>query len=141
MIKYKDVKLISALPLLPFPGFRSITLFGYAFTRTTPNNKEGLKEYLATSRGKVLMNHENIHVLQKKCVKSWILFYILYIWYFLKLYLCTFNSDMCYRTIPFEAEAYINQNDMNYSLSHWKDYKKNNKERKLWYMDTLRYIR
>jgi hypothetical protein len=87
------------------------------------------------------MNHENIHVLQKKCVKSWILFYILYIWYFLKLYLCTFNSDMSYRTIPFEAEAYINQNDMNYSLSHWKDYKKNNKERKLWYNDTLRYIR
>lgn len=87
------------------------------------------------------MNHENIHVLQKKSVKSWILFYILYIWYFLKLYLCTFNSDMSYRTIPFEAEAYINQNDMNYSLSHWKDYKKNNKERKLWYNDTLRYIR
>jgi hypothetical protein len=55
---------------------------------------------------KKLMNHELIHIEQiRDC--GVILFYILYLWYWVKY-------GFSYRNNPFEVEAFDNENNMEY---------------------------
>lgn len=119
------IHIMTGFKLLP-SGYSAITLFGWVFMR---KNYEEAIAYLNTNRGQLTISHEKIHILQKKSTKLWAIFYILYIWYFLKLYLCTFKWRLSYRTIPFEMEAFDRQYEV-VEKSEWKHYIFSNKERK-----------
>lgn len=122
------LNIITGFKILP-SGYAAITLFGIVFMRRSYIDAIN---YLNSSRGQLLINHEKIHILQKKSIHSWIIFYILYIWYFLKLYLSTFNWKMSYKTIPFELESYNNE-IKGLDKSNWRVWRMSNKDRKNWY--------
>lgn len=61
----------------------------------------------------VLINHEEIHKAQAKDVGGYIPFYILYLYYSLKL--------KSYKKNPFEIEAYKNMRNLDYLKTRKKD--------------------
>ena len=103
------------------PNFGAITLFGHVFTR---KSQEELIKWLDTYSGKRMANHERIHMLQAEAFKTgYFGFYVRYIGEWVRnLFVYGFNMD-AYRNISFEREAYMNQEDFNYSETHWRDYK------------------
>lgn len=126
--KYKNLKFICGCKILPPQGYSAITLFGYVLTKRT---KERVQEYLSTKLGQRWANHEYIHILQKESLHSWILFYILYLWYFFSAFPLIFMDwNQAYHSIPFEIEAYKNVEDFTYSKSEWKKYKLSLNQRK-----------
>lgn len=131
-LKYKGITFITGCKLLPPPGYSAITLFGYVFTR---KSYADVSRYLSMDRGKIWANHENIHILQKKEVwsKTWLIFYILYLFYFFKAWPFSMNWKTAYKTIPFELEAYSNQSNLEYTTSNWKKYCLSNKDRKTYF--------
>lgn len=139
ILKYKDITFITGCKLLPPPGYSAITLFGYVFTRKSYSE---VSKILSTNKGKVWANHEGIHIAQKAQVwsKTWIVFYILYLFYFFKAWPFSMTWKVAYKTIPFEMEAYRNQELLNYpdnyNYSIWKLYICPNEIRKKLY-DTL----
>ena len=73
----------------------------------------------------VTLNHERIHLKQQK--ELWLLgFYFLYVLYWLKFLVEGMTRGGAYKNIPFEAEAYDNQNNLSYLKSRkkhsWKKY-------------------
>ena len=107
--------------ILLLPSFGAITLFGHVFTNKT---KAALIEYLNLPSGKKMANHERIHTIQADSFKTgYIGFYTYYLTYWVKnLFVYGPNMD-AYYNIPFEREAYQNEQDYNYSETHWKDYR------------------
>ena len=103
------------------PNFGAITLFGHVFTR---KSEAELIKWLDTYSGKRMANHERIHMLQAESFKTgYFGFYVRYIGEWVRnLFVYGFNMD-AYRNISFEREAYMNQEDFNYSETHWRDYK------------------
>lgn len=102
---------------LPPKGYRCITLFGIIFFRGT---KQEMCNYFYSKIGAIGLNHERIHILQGEEL-GWIVFYTLYLWYYLKnRFHC--SHSVAYHLIPFELEAYDNQEDLNYKDTHWEDY-------------------
>jgi len=71
-------------------------------------------------------NHELIHIRQAK--ELWVIpMYILYGYYYLKsIFKDKKGHDHAYRNIPFEMEAYSNENDYDYlktrPRNNWKKY-------------------
>ena len=106
--------------LLP-KGFEAITLFGHIFDH---RKKEDLRTFLETYAGEVMVNHERIHTLQGESFKfKYFTFYLLYIWYwFIGLFKYGVKNHASYHHIPFEIEAYANDEDFTYSRSEWKKY-------------------
>ena len=105
--------------LLP-KGFSAITLFGHVFN-TMP--KKALRQYLDMYWGKVMVNHERIHMIQAESFKlKYFTFYLVYIWFWIKnLFKYGFNKQAYYE-IPFEREAYANEENFEYAETKWKDY-------------------
>jgi len=96
-------------------GFaRAITLYPFILIR----HKEDLKN-------NVLLNHENIHLAQQKELFL-IGFYILYVYYFIKMKRYFINNTVAYRAIPFEKEAKLNEKNLEYLKNRkgfsWKKY-------------------
>tara|TARA_R100000005_G_C4925489_1_gene156838 strand:+ start:302 stop:646 length:345 start_codon:yes stop_codon:yes gene_type:complete len=60
-----------------------------------------------------LLRHETIHIAQQKELLV-ILFYILYVWDFIKGYLKYGNKEIAYYQIRFEQEAYEHMYDKKY---------------------------
>jgi hypothetical protein len=118
--------------LLPPPGFLGITLFGRVWTR---HSREELAAFLQTERGRVFVNHERIHLIQARTLRWWGVFYAVYFWYWLKLFLVSFHSPMAYLTNPFEMEAYANERDLNFRVSHWRNFRMTNRQRRRWYKE------
>lgn len=106
--------------LLP-SWFEAITLFGHIFD---VRKKEELRTFLGTYAGKVMVNHERIHTLQGKSFKlRYFTFYLLYLWYwFIGLFKYGVKNNASYYHIPFEVEAYTNEQDFSYQCSEWKKY-------------------
>jgi hypothetical protein len=89
--------------VLPPAGFAAITLFGVIFAR---------KKYKPVSRK--LINHEEIHKAQAKDFGGWIIFYIVYLYCWVRnLFKYGFTKEAYYK-IPFEIEAYANEGDFEY---------------------------
>lgn len=105
---------------LLFKGFSAITLFGHVFTRMSFKN---LEKYLDTPVGRIMVNHEGIHMLQAESFKlGYIGFYIYYLFYWVKnLFKYGFTHE-AYRNIPFEKEAYANEKNPLYSQTQWEKY-------------------
>ena len=58
-------------------------------------------------------NHEKIHLVQQR--ELWIIgFYLLYAFYWFKSRIKGLNGKDSYMAIPFEKEAYLNQNNFKY---------------------------
>lgn len=113
---------------IPFGSYITITFFGRMWIKNSKKNK--WNEYVETGYDKVVTHHEMIHVKQAVSTKnSWLRFYWLYIWYWIKL-LFTFNgSKFAYKMNPFELEAYANEEVPDYvdvysnGAVRWKTYR------------------
>lgn len=110
--KMKKIKFKRSFKL--FGKFRAMTIGRYVivFDHSVLNNK-------------IVMNHEAIHYQQIKDL-GFIRFYVLYCAYFISAVFRYRNWMKAYQNIPFEREAYRNENNKNYLLKRytnaWKDY-------------------
>ena len=91
-------------------GYDALTFFGTIITSTADEASKMADE------NNVLRRHETIHLRQAQaCHDSWILFYILYIWYYLKaLPQNRYMKNAAYYLNPFEIEAYQHMDDTSY---------------------------
>ena len=87
--------------IIPFKGFRAITLWPFIFVRKGCEFND------------IHLNHEKIHARQQLELLI-IPFYIIYLIEWLVRLIITGNSHKAYRDISFEKEAYLHQEDMDY---------------------------
>jgi hypothetical protein len=92
----------------------AVTLWPFILTKYTPDT---------VPEGQI--NHEAIHIKQQQ--ELWIIpFYLLYVYYWLKNKLDGQDNLHAYANIPFEVEAYKNQDDISYIFNRerhsWKKY-------------------
>ena len=90
-------------------GFEGLTFFGQILTPSEDTAK-------LFKISPAMKNHEMIHLRQaQSCGDSWLRFYLLYIWYWLRA--LPANRQMkhgAYLLNPFEMEAYRHMNNLNY---------------------------
>ncbi len=109
-------------------GYEGLTFFGHILTPTQADADRFNSGYNA------LKNHEMIHLRQaQSCGDSWLRFYILYLWYWLRLKLhkevrnCGVKNA-AYLLNPFEIEAYRHMHEMDYlangEATEWRKYAK-----------------
>lgn len=104
-------------------GFEGLTFFGQILTPS----EETAKLFKVSP---AMKNHEMIHLRQaQSCGDSWLRFYLLYIWYWLRA--LPANRKMkhgAYLLNPFEMEAYRHMNNLNYlannEATEWRKYAK-----------------
>lgn len=94
-----------------FIDIYAITLYPYIFIKDEGNP--------------TIINHEKIHLEQQK--ELWLIgFYLLYVWYWLAGKIKGYSNTGAYNTIPFEREAYANDENEEYLKNRkkfaWKDY-------------------
>lgn len=100
----------------PFKGFSYMMWCGkMVYRKDTYETRR--KEWVSKAY-KVKKNHETIHLMQAKMCGSWTKYYLKYLWEWLKGNPLIAPSKSAYYTIPFEVEAYANEEDFNYC----KDY-------------------
>lgn len=111
--KQSDELEVIKMKHFPFPGFGAMSWCGKIITKYN---------YVDD----IMKNHERIHLEQALQFKSWISYYITYLWYWIKGNPFLKSS---YYTIPFEIEAYGNEKNFNYKASKdsWKKYIINNR--------------
>lgn len=109
--------------LVPPKGFLAITLFGTIYIHN--RDKEYWEKISETKSGKETKWHEMIHIKQATMEKdSWFLFYVKYLWYWLKnMFYCGFKNSIAYYAIPYEMEAYGNENYFGYTMKYFDKYK------------------
>ncbi|MBO7646878.1 MAG: hypothetical protein J6S56_02120 [Bacteroidales bacterium] len=114
----------SSLPVvpsrwLPPKGYTAITVFGRVLTR-----KDDYDEWMrhATSKAyQELYHHERIHLRQAVSVRnSWICYYALYFWFYLKGRPLRYGHQVAYLCNPFELEAYLFEVDDLYAQNQSK---------------------
>ena len=112
-------------------GYEGLTFFGHILAPT-----QELADRFNGSADRALKNHEMIHLRQaQSCGDSWIRFYLLYIWYWLKA--LPANRKMkhaAYLLNPFEMEAYARMHDLDYlkgPATEWRRYAKMSLEDRL----------
>ena len=104
-------------------GFEGLTFFGQILTPS----EDTARLFKVSPEMK---NHEMIHLRQaQSCGDSWLRFYLLYIWYWLRA--LPANRQLkrgAYLLNPFELEAYRHMNDLNYLANHeateWRQFAK-----------------
>ena len=104
-------------------GYEGLTFFGQILTPTqelADRFNAGLDE---------MKNHEMIHLRQaQSCGDSWLRFYLLYIWYWIKgLRMNRKMKHAAYLLNPFEMEAYARMQDLDYlkgPATEWRRYAK-----------------
>jgi len=128
MKKPSEIKVVKAKKAhFLLPTFKAITWFG--IIRCQSKSDVELINKTDTIDGK-LKCHETIHVRQAESKKnSWLRFYLAYLWQWIcNLPLMTINIYFPYKFIPFELEAYANEENYTYPtngpLTQWKKFKK-----------------
>lgn len=100
----------------PFKGYSYMMWCGKMIYR---NDKyERRKQEWDTDCFKVTRNHENIHLLQAKMCGSWIKYYYKYLIEWLRGNPILHPSSSAYMTIPWECEAYANEENMEYCKNY-----------------------
>ena len=85
---------------IPFKGFSVINLFGILFVKGSAKVTEDM------------LRHEYIHTLQMKEM----LYIFFYLWYVIEATIkCFNNGKKGYYRISFEQEAYLNEDNCNYT--------------------------
>jgi hypothetical protein len=105
--------------ILPPKGYSAITLYPFIVIR---GSKDEAVEYLKTARGRRTLNHERLHELQVLDIGI-IKFYVLYVYYYIVLRFKGFNSQSAYYNIPFEREAYANDENFYFCKTEWRSQK------------------
>ena len=105
-------------------GYEGLNFFGHILAPT-----QELADRFNGSADRALKNHEMIHLRQaQSCGDSWIRFYLLYIWYWLKgLRMNRKMKHAAYLLNPFEMEAYARMHDLDYlngPATEWRRYAK-----------------
>lgn len=125
-------------------GYEGLTFFGHILTPTQQEADRFNAGESGDRMSAAMKNHEMIHLRQAQaCHDSWLLFYILYIWYWLKIK-CTAGRSVrrqlkhaAYLLNPFEMEAYGRMNDLSYlkrcesGAQEWRTYAKMSMEQRL----------
>ena len=114
-------------------GYEGLTFFGTILTPTQQDADDFNGAY------SVMKNHEMIHLRQAQaCGDSWLRFYLLYIWYWLKgLRMSRRMPHAAYLLNPFEMEAYSRMYDLHYldrcegGAQEWRRYAKMSLEERL----------
>ena len=125
-------------------GYEGLTFFGTILAPTQEDAERFNSGY------SVLKNHEMIHLRQAQaCGDSWLRFYLLYIWYWLKDTMGTVlfvhwrahkenrPRNLAYLLNPFEMEAYREMYDLDYlkrcegGALQWRQYAKMSLEERL----------
>ena len=107
-------------------NYEALTFFGFIVTHSQEEADHINSHYDA------LKNHEMIHLRQAQATgDSWLRFYLLYIWYWLKgLHWSRRMKHAAYLLNPFELEAYRHMHDLGYAERHadgtdeWRKYLK-----------------
>ena len=111
-------------------GYEGLTFFGQILA---PSQAEADR---FNSGYSTMKNHEMIHLRQAQaCGDSWLRFYLLYIWYWVKNRVALMRKknrpcglrNAAYLLNPFEIEAYARMHDPNYlqgSATEWRRYAK-----------------
>lgn len=103
----QDVEIVK-LNYFPFKGYSAMSWCGKIIIKDYEINDSTLQ-------------HEYIHLLQALQFKSWIRYYLMYLWYWI---IGNPFSQSSYYTIPFEMEAYGNELNPDYKVTKdsWKKY-------------------
>ena len=120
-------------------GYEGLTFFGkiLAPTQELADRFNASSGAASNRQFNALKYHEMIHLRQAQaCGDSWLRFYLLYIWYWLKTK-CTAGRSIrrqlkhaAYLLNPFEMEAYGRMNDLSYlkrcegGAQEWRTYSK-----------------
>ena len=111
-------------------GYEGLTFFGHILA---PSQAEADR---FNSGYSTMKNHEMIHLRQAQaCGDSWLRFYLLYIWYWLKNKIVLLHKryrpcrlkNAAYLLNPFEIEAYGKMHDLDYlngPATEWRRYAK-----------------
>ena len=105
-------------------GYEGLTFFGTILTPSQADADHFNSDFSA------MKNHEMIHLRQaQSCGDSWLRFYLLYIWYWLKA--LPANRQLkhgAYLLNPFEMEAYRHMNNLSYlskgEATEWRQFAK-----------------
>ena len=100
----------------PFKGFSYMCWCGKMVYRNDCYEKRR-KEWI-TKAYRVSKNHETIHLMQAKSCGSWAAYYLRYLWEWLKGNPVARPYDSAYYTIPFECEAYANEDNSDYAKAY-----------------------
>ena len=121
-------------------GYEGLTFFGHILA---PSQQEADRFNEGTASGDrmsaAMKNHEMIHLRQAQaCHDSWLCFYLLYIWYWLKgLPMNRKMKHAAYLLNPFEMEAYGRMYDLSYlkrcedGAQEWRVYAKMSMKQRL----------
>ena len=111
-------------------GYEGLTFFGHILAPTQAEADRFNSSYTS------MKNHEMIHLRQAQaCGDSWLRFYLLYIWYWLKNKIVLLRKrhrpcrlkNAAYLLNPFEIEAYARMHDLDYlkgPATEWRQYAK-----------------
>lgn len=135
--KIKELKVIMN-HVFPFTD-NIIMLFGILFMKN--KSQDYFERYKKTIIGKTHINHYMIHVKEACSLNdSWLVFYIKYFIYWLKNNPFINGFDFASKFNPFEIEAFMHENDLDYLLDkengcfEWLEFEKIPiKEKKLLY--------
>lgn len=89
----------------PFSGYSAMSWCGYLLSRKPESQIKP-----------TTWNHENIHLYEAKDKKRWISYYWSYVWEWIKGNPIIYPASSAYYTIPYEMEAYANE-----ELTHSKN--------------------
>ena len=135
MKKPSKIKVVTAKKAhLLLSNFRSITLFGVVYCNRQSDIELINKNDTIDS---TLKCHETIHVRQAENTKnSWFLFYLNYAWHWILNFPLFFIwTHLPYKFIPYEVEAYANENNFKYPYriaNQWRMFKKKLTFKKKW---------
>lgn len=97
----------------PFKGYSAMSWCGQCIVRNDYNK----------SINSTTLKHEQIHLQQGVREGSWIKFYLKYVWEWVKGNPIIAPASSAYRTIPYEVEAYANDDNPNYVILPVKSFK------------------
>lgn len=80
--------------------------------------EDEVKKSKRTKKYKINVNHESIHIAQAKLKGSWIKYYLSYVKEWLKGGIIMSPASSAYHTIPYEMEAWGNEEDMTYAKNY-----------------------
>ena len=116
--KPSEIEKVSLLGMdhFPFRGYKYLMWCGRMIYRNDMYDRRQ-KEW-PTDAFKVSENHEQIHLMQAKAAGSWVKYYWRYFIEWLKGNPLVHPSTGAYYTVPYECEAYANEQDMDYTRNY-----------------------
>lgn len=109
----KDELEVIRMDHFPFKGYSAMSWCGHCIVRN--DYKRPIKQ--------TTLKHEQIHLQQGVREGSWIKFYLKYLWQWIKGNPIIAPASSAYYTIPYEVEAYANEDDNEYVILPVKTFK------------------